>query len=78
MVAYDVAGVGEAFLHEQSGILVPAADAQALSGAIVTLLGDDELRNSYSKRARERAVRLFDPNRVLEDYIIHMGCLSRS
>ena len=77
VVAYDVAGAGEAFEHKKSGLLVPAADAQALSGAIGTLLADDELRNGYSKRAREQAVRRFDPNRVLEDYIRHIGSLSR-
>ncbi|MEC7274424.1 MAG: glycosyltransferase family 4 protein [Verrucomicrobiota bacterium] len=77
VVAYDVAGVGEAFLHDQSGILVPAADSHALSSAIEILLGDDELRNGYSNRAREQAVRRFDPNRVLEDYVRHIGSLSR-
>ena len=77
VVAYDVAGAGEAFLHEQSGLLVPAADAQELSSAIETLLGDDELRIGYSKRARDQAVTRFDPNRVLKDHIKHIGCLSR-
>lgn len=78
VVAYDVAGAGEAFLHEQSGLLVPAADAQAFADAIGTLLADDELQNRYSKCAREQAVQRFDPNRVLKDYIRHIGCLFRS
>ena len=77
VVAYDVAGAGEAFTHGQSGLLVPAADAQAMVDAIKTLLSDDELRNCYSRCAREQAVRRFDPNRVLEDYIRHIGSLSR-
>ena len=77
VVAYDVAGVGEAFEHGQSGLIVPAADAQAFADAIGTLLADDELRNCYSKSAREQAVRRFDPDRVLEDYIQHIVSLFR-
>ncbi len=77
VVAKDVAGVGEAFEHGQSGLLVPASDAQAMADAIETLLSNDELRNCYSRCAKEQAVWRFDPNRVLEDYMRHIGSLSR-
>ena len=77
VVAYDVAGAGEAFMHQQSGLLVPAADSQAMADAIETLLSDYELRNCYSKCAREQAVRRFDPYRVLEDYMRHIDFFSR-
>ena len=76
VVAYDVAGVGEAFLHQQSGLLVPAADTQAMADSIGTLLKDEEVRNHYGQCARDHALERFDPNRVLEGYIRHIGSLS--
>ncbi len=75
-VAYDVAGVGEAFLHQQSGLLVPAADAQAMADSIETLLEDEKVRNHYGHCAREHALEHFDPNRLLEEYIRYIGSLS--
>ena len=75
VVAFDVAGVGESFTHRESGLLVPVAEAQAMADSIGTLLADGELRNCYSKRAREQAVRRFDPNRVLKDYTKEIGSL---
>ena len=77
-VAYDVAGVGEAFEHGKSGLLVPVADARAMADAIGTLLGDYKVRKQYSKCAREQAIRRFDPNRVLKEYIKHIGSLYRN
>jgi glycosyltransferase involved in cell wall biosynthesis len=48
---------------EGSGLLVPAADPQALRGAIESLR-DPELRRRLSRAGRERVEREFDVDRV--------------
>ena len=44
VAAFDVDGVGEVVRHEQTGLLVPAGDTEAMAAAIVRLLDDEALR----------------------------------
>jgi glycosyltransferase involved in cell wall biosynthesis len=44
IVSSDVGGIREAIAHRESGLLVPAADPQATSRALLELLDDRELR----------------------------------
>lgn len=46
VVASRVGGLGQAVLHERTGLLVPPEDPDALAQAITRLLGDGELRRS--------------------------------
>lgn len=59
VVATDVGGNGEALVHNESGILVPAKDAEALARAILRLIEDENLRNELGERARERIEKYF-------------------
>jgi glycosyltransferase involved in cell wall biosynthesis len=59
IVASDVGGVGEA-LAEDSGVLVPPRDHDALSRALIELLGDGERRTRLGASAQERQRRRFD------------------
>lgn len=43
-----------------SGLLVNESDPDALASAMIRLLSDDSVRNEFSRRARQEAVRRFD------------------
>jgi glycosyltransferase involved in cell wall biosynthesis len=68
VVAPDVGGVGEAVEDGETGFLVPAADAEALAGALERLLVDGELRRRLGAAGRARALGLFDVFRYRAAY----------
>lgn len=59
MVATDVPGCREIVRHEESGLLVPVDDAEALAAAIATLAGSPERRARYGAAARRLVVEKF-------------------
>jgi glycosyltransferase involved in cell wall biosynthesis len=63
VVATDVGGVAEAVVDGETGILVPAADPEALAAALEKLVADVGLRDRLGAAGRERALRLFDAPR---------------
>lgn len=66
VAATDVGGVREAL--EGSGIVVPPRDPEALGGAVVRLLRDDDLRLALGRRAREEVLARFRTARAVESY----------
>jgi colanic acid/amylovoran biosynthesis glycosyltransferase len=54
------AGIGEAVVHEHTGLLVPPADADALAGALRRLRDEPRLRETLGAGARRVAVAEFD------------------
>jgi len=66
VVATDVGGNGEALVHNQSGILVPARDADALARAILRLIEDENFRNELGENARERIEKYFSIERMVQ------------
>jgi glycosyltransferase involved in cell wall biosynthesis len=58
VVASRVGGVPEAVLHEQTGLLVPPRDVDALAQACIALI-DDPARRGEMGRAGERFVRRY-------------------
>ena len=58
VVASRVGGVPEAVLHEQTGLLVPPRDVDALAAACIALI-DDPARRREMGRAGERFVRRY-------------------
>jgi glycosyltransferase involved in cell wall biosynthesis len=60
VVLTDVTGNRDAVEHGISGLLVPPADPDALSGAVVALLQDSELRHRLAQRGRDRVRDSFD------------------
>ncbi len=55
IVATAVGGIPECAQHEQTALVVPAADPTALAGAIRRLLGDASLRDTLAGNARRAA-----------------------
>jgi glycosyltransferase involved in cell wall biosynthesis len=56
LIATDAPGCREIVIHDETGLLVPIEDPQALARAITTLANSPELRVRYGKAARELVV----------------------
>jgi glycosyltransferase involved in cell wall biosynthesis len=56
MIATDAPGCREIVIEDQTGLLVPIEDPQALAQAIVKLATSPELRTRYGKAARQLVV----------------------
>ncbi|MFT3859351.1 MAG: glycosyltransferase [Aquabacterium sp.] len=57
IIATDVGGNAEIVSHEVTGLIVPPADGEALSGAMGRLYSDAAMRRQFGARAREWALR---------------------
>jgi glycosyltransferase involved in cell wall biosynthesis len=53
-------GIPEAVEDGRTGVLVPPADPVALADAIAALIDDEELRERFGRRGRERIAAVFD------------------
>lgn len=71
-VAARVTGLVDAVVDDETGILVPPRDVDALARAIARLLDSPEIRARFGRLARERARTRFDAalvnRRVIEEY----------
>jgi glycosyltransferase involved in cell wall biosynthesis len=68
VIATDVGGNREALGNNESGILVPPKDAESLAQAITKLLKNENFRYELGKKARERIVRLFTIERMIQTF----------
>src|SRR5262249_36032629 len=72
VVASGVGGIVDVIRHEQTGLLVPERDPDALADAVVRVLRDPHLARALAERGLEHARDYFDgersPGRVLEAY----------
>ncbi len=66
VVATDVGGTREAVLDEQTGLLVPPRDEDALEAALERLIVDADLRRRLARRGVEWAREAFDSTRNSE------------
>jgi glycosyltransferase involved in cell wall biosynthesis len=69
VVATNVGGVAEAVEDGETGLLVPAADAEALARALERLVSDADLRRRLGAAGRARALLLFDVRRYRAAYV---------
>jgi glycosyltransferase involved in cell wall biosynthesis len=65
IIATDIAGCADLVRHNVNGFLVPVRDAQALSDALLTLISDSGLRESFGRMGREIVL-----NEFAEDIVI--------
>lgn len=63
VVSTPVSGVPELVHHEETGLLVPSRDAEALADALARLLEDEALRARLRERARQFVLLHFDVRR---------------
>ena len=66
IVATDAAGVREAVLDGETGIVVPIKDPQALAAGIVRMACDPQGTRQMGERAQHRAVRHFNVDALTE------------
>jgi glycosyltransferase involved in cell wall biosynthesis len=66
VVASAVGGLPEIVAHRESGLVVPAGEAEELAEAIVTLAGDLARAAEMGRAGRARALEIFTPERCVE------------
>jgi glycosyltransferase involved in cell wall biosynthesis len=64
IIASDVGGIPD-MIGDESGILVPAGDSNALAEAMLRLAQDPELRRTMGSAAKDRYQKLFSPRVVV-------------
>jgi glycosyltransferase involved in cell wall biosynthesis len=62
-------GLGEAVIHNQTGLVVPVSDPAATSQAILFLSENEILRKEMGNKAKERALSEFSWEEVAEQYL---------
>ncbi len=67
VVATRVGGVPEAVVHDETGLLVPPHDPQALADAILLLLADPSRAEAMGRTGRDRAAKLFGLDRMIRE-----------
>jgi polysaccharide biosynthesis protein PelF len=67
VVSTDVGGVSEAI--GQTGYLVTPRAPEEMASAITTLLKDEKLRRTFGKEARERALKYFTLDKVIDHHL---------
>ena len=65
VVASDLFSTREQVVDGQTGLLVPAGDADALAAALNRLVGDPDVRAAMGAAGQARALALFDERKVL-------------
>lgn len=69
VVALDIAGVGETFRHEHSGILVNDSNLAGFLEAVTQFIRDPRMRESFGKAGREYALGKFDDSKNVIKYV---------
>ncbi|MGD2123165.1 MAG: glycosyltransferase family 4 protein, partial [Gemmatimonadota bacterium] len=65
VVASAAGGIPEAVVHEETGLLVPPGDADALSSAVSSLLADEARRKDMGKAGQRRVREVFSVDRMV-------------
>jgi glycosyltransferase involved in cell wall biosynthesis len=69
VVASRAGGIPEVVVHEDTGLLVPPRDPEALAAALVRVLRDGPLRQRFGERGYARAVACFTAERMIEETV---------
>jgi glycosyltransferase involved in cell wall biosynthesis len=69
VVAYDIVGVGECFVHGRSGNLIPNQDQPAFIAALDRLIREPGQRKRFSEQARRHAQGHFVPEHQVEAHL---------
>jgi len=67
-IATSVAGLPEAVLHNQTGLIVEEGNRQALADAIVYLLSNRDVAFSLGRSGRLRVIDTFDLEKCVDSY----------
>lgn len=78
VVATDAEGTNELIIDDQTGLLVPRKDPEALAAAIITLLGDPARASSLGTAARQLIEEKYNSKQMIEQYEQYYHDLYRS
>ena len=78
VVAVAHGGATEMVVHGETGFLTPPGDARALAAAIIRLLRDRDEAERMGAAGRERAARVFSPERFRAAYLAEYRALVES
>jgi 1,2-diacylglycerol 3-alpha-glucosyltransferase len=68
MVAFDITSNSETIKHGETGLLVRELTPEAFASALITLLGDDELRAQMGKKGYQWAKENLDFDKIAQDF----------
>jgi glycosyltransferase involved in cell wall biosynthesis len=68
VVATEVGGNPELVVHDETGLLVPPADAHALADAILSILEDKETALRFGIAGRKRVEDKFELGKMIREY----------
>ena len=77
VVCTDIGGVADFAVHEQTALLVPPRDPEAMAAAIERLAGDPALRRRLAANALEKVAR-FDWDRAAESFLDLLSKLGKT
>ena len=66
VVASRAGGIPEIILHEETGLLVPPKDPEAMAKAILRLAGDPDLAQTLARKGRRRVEEIFSVDSMVE------------
>ena len=66
--AYDIAGIDQLIIHEETGLLAPLGDKEALETCCEKILMDDEYAAELSSNARHYVHEKYSGKRMAQDY----------
>ncbi|WP_261663828.1 N-acetyl-alpha-D-glucosaminyl L-malate synthase BshA [Deinococcus sp. Marseille-Q6407] len=69
VVATRAGGIPEVVEHGVSGLLAGVGDVDAMTHAALEILGDPAVRTRMGQAARQRAVEVFHPDRIVPQYL---------
>ncbi len=69
VVGFEAGGVPEAVVHDESGLLVPPEDTEALRDAIASLMDDSERRQQLGARGRQRMLDEFSIETMTDKHV---------
>ena len=80
VIASETAGIPEAIVTEQHGLLVPPGDVDRLSESLARLLQDPELRAKLASAGRARALSEFTIGSMTDVYesLFRAACSTRA
>lgn len=68
VIASDVGGLQEVIMNNQTGLLVPSEDPQALADAIITVIENSELKNRLIGNAYKHVINNFSIEKTADEY----------
>ena len=69
VIGFEAGGLGEAVVHDETGILVPAEDTDALRRAIAQLMDDERLRTRLGQAGKKRMQKDFSIATMAEKHV---------